>query len=100
MFGLFKKDAYKVETVAPVADFFEPKTNTAAHYTIGITTDDQTQLTVGREYKMTLTMNNVAVAHMIKLLAVNISDEYEVTVKKIKPAVDDMDPTDLETDAI
>jgi hypothetical protein len=49
----------------------------------------------------TLTVTADHIAQMIRFLAVSISDHYVVTVTPItqKP-VDDVDPSDLDTDAI
>jgi hypothetical protein len=55
----------------------EPKN---AHFKVGINQDGQTQLTVGDTYTTTLTMNASSVAHLIKLLAVTIDQNYTVTV--------------------
>lgn len=52
-----------------------------ALFKVGINEDGQTQLTVGHPTSITLTMNDASVAHLIKLLAVNIDDTYFVNVK-------------------
>jgi hypothetical protein len=49
---------------------------------VGTNSDGLTQLTVGHPTSITLTMNDASVAHMIKLLAVNIDHAYTVTVKE------------------
>ena len=69
----------------------EPKKDESAFYKIGVTPDGLTQITFGQNNSVQncITMNNYAVAHMIKLMAVNISDEYIVTVK---PAVPERSP--------
>jgi hypothetical protein len=57
----------------------EPK---EALYKVGMNTDGQTQLAVGYPSTIILTLNDASVAHLIKLLAVNIGDNYTVTVKE------------------
>jgi hypothetical protein len=57
----------------------EPK---EALYKVGINADGQTQLAVGYPSTIILTLNDASVAHLIKLLAVNIDDSYTVTVKE------------------
>ena len=59
------------------------KNPTHALFTVGINDDGRTQLTVGHPTSITLTLNDAAVAQMIKLLAANIDTNYVVTVKEI-----------------
>ena len=83
MFGFNHKTSY---LPAPTVEVIkEPKMDTSAYYTIGLTPDDRTQITFGqdRHSKSSLTMTNDAVAHMIRLLAVNIADTHTVTVTSI-----------------
>lgn len=58
----------------------EPK---EALYKVGMNEDGMTQLTVGNSNSLgvTLTLNTASVAHLIKLLAVNIDQDYFVNVK-------------------
>lgn len=101
MFGFFNKTPYIPAPAAEVAK--EPEKDMSAYYTIGLTPNDRTQITFGQRSNFTssLTMTDDAVAHMIRLLAVNISDSYAVTVTPIThQPVDDTDPSDLVTDAI
>jgi hypothetical protein len=108
MFGFSYKTPYHSPTptaeVIPTVEVGKaPRTDESAYYTIGVTPDGRTQVTFGQDSTMknTLTMGDGAVAHMIRLLAVNISDNFVVTVTPVtqKP-VDDTDPSDLVTDAI
>jgi hypothetical protein len=55
----------------------EPK---EALYKVGMNADGQTQLDVGYPSTIILTLNDASVAHLIKLLAVNIDHAYNVTV--------------------
>ncbi len=55
----------------------EPK---EALYNVGMNTDGMTQLTVGYPSSIILTLNDASVAHLIKLLAVNIDRNYTVVV--------------------
>ena len=102
MFGFFNKTPYLPP--APTVEVVRaPKKDESAFYTIGIACDGRTQITFGQDsdMKSTLIMGDGAVAHMIRLLAVNISDSYAITVTPIThQPVDDTDPSDLVTDAI
>lgn len=60
-----------------------PKENNAL-YMIGSTDDGRVQLRVGSDYSLTLTMNEDAVATLIKQLAVVIDHAYEVSVKEVE----------------
>ena len=83
MFGFNHKTSYLPEPTVEVIK--EPKMDTSAYYTIGLTTDDRTQITFGQRSNFTssLTMTDDAVAHMIRLLAVNKADSYAITVTSI-----------------
>lgn len=83
MFGFNHKTSYLPAPTVEVAK--EPEKDMSAYYTVGRTTDDRTQLTFGqdRHAKSSLTMTDDAVAHMIRLLAVNIADTHTVTVTPI-----------------
>ena len=102
MFGFFNKTPYHSPT--PTAEVVKaPRKDESAHYTIGITPDGRTQVTFGQDstMKSTLIMGDGAVARMIQMLAVNISDSFVVTVTPVsRKPVDDTDPSDLDTDAI
>jgi hypothetical protein len=108
MFGFSYKTPYHSPTptaeVTPTVDVVKaPRKDESAYYTIGVTPDGRTQVTFGQDSTMknTLTMGDGAVAHMIRLLAVNISDSFLVTVTPVThQPVDDTDPSDLVTDAI
>lgn len=108
MFGFFNKTPYLPPTptaeVIPTVEVVKaPRKDESAYYTIGITPDGRTQVTFGQDSTMknTLTMGDGAVARMIQMLAVNISDHYVVTVTPVtQKSVDDVDPSDLDTDAI
>ena len=96
MFGRFNKTPYKVGNteVEGNSDYLLP-TPTAkvehepayeeAYYTIGLTPDGRSEITFGQRGKLhqTLSMNDAAVAHMIRLLAVNIADNFTVTVTPV-----------------
>ena len=58
--------------------------NKDAIYMVGINEDGMTQIKVGYPTSITLTLNNAGVAHLIKQLAVNIDDDYEVKVTRIE----------------
>jgi len=58
------------------------KATPEALFKVGMNPDGLTQLTVGHPSSITLTMNDASVAHMIKLLAVNIDHAYTVTIKE------------------
>lgn len=73
--GSYTVDYPKVEV--PVRK--EPK---EALYKVGMNEDGQTQLTIGHPTSIILTLGDDAVAHLIKLLAVNIDHAYTVTVKE------------------
>lgn len=60
-----------------------PKENNAL-YMIGTTDDGRVQLRVGSDYTLTLTMNEDAVASLIKQLAVVIDHAYEVSIKEVE----------------
>lgn len=60
-----------------------PRENNAL-YMIGTTDDDRVQLRVGDGYTVTLTMNEDAVANLIKQLAVVIDHAYEVSIKEVE----------------
>ena len=116
MFGIFNRAGYDTNsknTTTEVIDNVEETLQDDADdsidedrsscYRIGQTTDGKTELSVGRQHSahMTLTMDDGAVAQLIRMLAVNIANNYQVTVTPIlNPAADDLDPTDLFTDAI
>ena len=108
MFGFFNKTPRYIPpvptTAMPTVEVVKaPRTDDSAYYTIGVTPDGRTQVTFGQDSTMknTLTMGDGAVAHMIRLLAVNISDNFVVTVTPVtQHPVDDTDPSDLVTDAI
>lgn len=68
-------------SVAPV-EVPRSKDPKDALYKVGMNPDGQTQLTVGYPGSIILTLNDASVAHLIKLLAVNIDDSYTVTVTK------------------
>lgn len=51
-------------------------------FNVSMNEDGQTQLTVGYPTSITLTLNDASVVYMIKLLAVNIDENYTVTVTK------------------
>ena len=72
------KDRERYTVAYPDAPKKEPKNSL---YTVGINEDGQTQLTVGYPTSITLTLGDDAVAHLIKLLAVNIDHKYAVTVE-------------------
>lgn len=58
--------------------------NNNACYMVGTTSDGcQTQLRVGRDMSMTLTLSPASVAIMIKQLAATIDRDYEVKIKEI-----------------
>lgn len=102
MFRFFNKTPYLPPT--PTVEVVKaPRKDESAYYTIGITPDGRTQVTFGQDSTMknTLTMGDGAVARMIQMLAVNISDNFVVTVTPVtQQPVDDPDPSDLDTDAI
>ena len=107
MFGFFNKTPYITTvptTPMPSAEVVTtPRKDESAYYTIGLTPDGRTQVTFGQDstMKSILTMGDGAVAHMIRMLAVNIADNFVVTVTPVtQQPVDDMDPSDLVTDAI
>ena len=83
MFGFNHKPSYLPAPTVEVAK--EPEKDMSAYYTIGLTPDDRTQITFGQRSNFTssLTMTDDAVAHMIRLLAVNIADTHMVTVTPI-----------------
>jgi len=90
MFGFFNKTPYLSPTptaeVIPTVEVVKaPRKDESAHYTIGITSDGRTQVTFGQDSTMknTLIMGDGAVARMIQLLAVNISDNFVVTVTPV-----------------
>lgn len=108
MFGFSYKTPYHSPTptaeVIPTAEVATaPRKDESAHYTIGVTSDGRTQVTFGQDSTMknTLIMGDGAVARMIQMLAVAISDSFVVTVTPVtQQPVDDVDPSDLDTDAI
>ena len=83
MFGFFNKTPYIPAPTVEVAK--EPEKDMSAYYTIGLTPNDRTQITFGQrsDFTSSLTMTDDAVAHMIRLLAVNIADTHTVTVTPI-----------------
>ena len=52
-------------------------------YSVGKTDDGSTVLTMGTDFKSTLTMNEVAVLQMIKLLAATLNS-FTVDINRIK----------------
>lgn len=100
MFGLFNEEKYTVKRNIANPDTgleYDPSL-----YRIGVTPNGNTEFSVGKAGgHVTLCMTDDAVSHMIRLLAINISDSYTVTVTPVSaPPEDDLDPTDLQTDAI
>ena len=96
MFGLFNEEKYTVKRNVSNPDTgpdtgleYEPSL-----YRIGVTPNGNTEFSVGKagEGHVTLCMTDDAVSHMIRLLAINISDSYTVTVTPVStPPEDDLD---------
>ena len=77
------KDRGSYTVAYPDAPEHPPKKDPKdALFKVGMNEDGQTQLTVGYPTSITLTMNDASVAHLIKLLAVNIDHAYFVNVKE------------------
>ena len=77
------KDAGRMTTI-DLTTLGNDMSNKDAIYMVGINEDGMTQIKVGYPTSITLTLNNAGVAHLIKQLAVNIDDDYEVKVTRIE----------------
>lgn len=72
------------ETIYPQVKVPTMSTGNNACYMVGTTSDgNQTQLKIGQDYSMTLTLSPDSVALLIKQLAVTIDHRYDITVQRL-----------------
>ena len=76
------RGSYTVDLDQKTAPEQNPSTRNAL-YKVGMNDAGMTQLTVGYPTSVTLTLNDAGVAHLIKLLSVNIDSSYQVVVAEL-----------------
>lgn len=54
-----------------------------ACYMVGMNKEGMTQIRVGEGYSITLSLNDAGVVQLIKLLAVNVENSYDISISPI-----------------